>query len=319
MKKVLVLLTILIASLFLVNQTLAAQLRLTLSSLPEYQNSADFRFYYSYLETNDSDANVNLYVQKEGDPWRQTKDRNKTEVAGYFQIEDADIYAGEGKYNFYAQAKTADLVANSQIVSIIIDRTSPDKVTNFQKERVGETAFRLSWTNPGNSDFYRVFIYHSKDKSFTAGSSTKIGEAGGAPNERMTFENSGLERNTTYYYALGVIDRAGNVSDLVTDAPGEVIVNQQVVETVTEGDLVATAETQVVLLPQEERGEVDGERDPLPNEGLTTEEGEVMGEEEGEVMGEEDDRTMRNRLLIIVPLVIAVIAAGFLFFKKRSR
>ncbi|MDD3679533.1 MAG: hypothetical protein PHX72_01615 [Candidatus Shapirobacteria bacterium] len=318
MKKIYFALLALLITLILTGPVMAAaQLKLTLSPVHEYQKSTDFRLYYAYLETEGNQATVNLYVQKEGGTWRQTKDRNKTQVSGYFQIEGADIYDGDGKYNFYAQGKTASLTENSVTVSVIIDRKSPEKVTDYKKERVGETAYRLSWTNPDDDDFYRVFIYRSQDKSFTADSGTKVGEAGGTPGEKMTWENSSLEKNTTYYYALRVIDRAGNSSSLVTDAPGEVIEGE--VTDVGEEIVGAIAESETVLLTEEER---------LAQESITSEEGEqeegTLSDEglattgqEGEVMGEKDNQVARNRLLIIVPLVIVVVAAAFFFFRKR--
>jgi len=320
MRKSFFILTTLIAGFLLASPVLAA-LKLSLSPIPEYQKSANFQLYYAYLDTDDNEATVNLYVQKEGGSWRQTQDQDKTEVSGYFQIEDADIYDGEGKYNFYAQAKTASLTENSQTVSVIIDRTNPDKVTNFKKDQVGETSYRLSWTNPDNDDFYRVFIYRSKDKSFTANSSTKVGEAGGVPDEESSFEDSGLEEDTTYYHALRAIDRAGNASDLVTDAPGEVIAGEVTI-TSEEAEITTDSETGAILLSEE------GETTSTTEEGKTeAEEGEkeetVSGEGEtaektGEVMGEKDTRLFENKLLIIIPLAIVVISAAFIFFKRRT-
>ncbi len=325
MKKTILFLITLATGFLLASPALAA-LKLTLSPIPEYQDSANFRLYYAYLDTEDNEATINLYVQKEGDSWRQTRDKNKTEVSGYFQIEDADIYDGEGKYSFYAQGKTASVTENSQTVSVVIDRSNPDKVTNFKKERVGETAYRLSWTNPDNDDFYQVYLYRSQDKSFTANSSTKIGEAGGSANEKMTFEDSGLEKDTTYYYALRVIDQAGNASGLVTDAPGEVIAGEVAGVTTEEGTggIEDTDETEVILLTEEERqtreeiaDTIEEDEKEAEEEGTLLDEGQAA-EKEGQVMGEEDNQSLTKKLWLIIPLGLLFLAAAFFFFGKKA-
>ncbi len=328
MKKIFSFLTIALIAGFLLAAPVRAIFKLALSPVPEYQKSADFRLYYTYIDTDDNEAAVNLYVQKEGDSWRQTKDRDKTEMSGYFQIEDADIYAGEGKYNFYAQAKVGSLPAqNSATVSIIVDRTNPDMVSDYKKERVGESAYRLSWTNPQNDDFYRVFLYRSKDESFTADEGTKIGEAGGTPGEKQSFENSGLEKDTTYYYALRAIDRAGNSSDLVTDAPGKVIAGEVTIITtaVTATPAPAGAEGTILGEEEEEGEEAEkaaggaGEAIEEGKEGTISAEGEATAPE-GEVMGEAQSRTLKDKLVIIVPIAIVIIAiVAFFFFRKKKK
>jgi len=323
MKKTIFVLIALVTAFLLASPVWAA-LKLTLSPIPEYQNSTDFRLYYAYLETGGEEANVALYVQKEGDSWRKTKDNDKTEVSGYFQIEDADIYDGEGKYNFYAQGKTASLTENSSTVSVVIDRSNPDKVTDYKKERVGETAYRLSWTNPDNDDFYRVYIYRSQDNSFTANSSTKVGESGGSAKDKMTFEDSGLEKNTTYYYALRVIDRAGNASGLVTDAPGEVIASEVAGVTTEEGigGIEDADESEIILLTEEERLAQEEaaitieEGQEVEEEGTLLDEGQIT-EKEGEVMGEKDNQALTRKLWLIVPLGLLVLAGAFFFFRKK--
>ncbi len=321
MKKIFSLLSVALIAGFLLAAPTQAIFKLALSPIPEYQKSANFRLYYTYIDTEDNEATVNLYVQKEGDGWRQTKDRNKTKVSDYFQIEDADIYAGEGKYNFYAQAKVGSLPAqNSATVSVIIDRTSPDKVSDYKKERVGETSFRLSWTNPANDDFYRVFLYRSKDESFTADEGTKIGEAGGAPGEKMSFENSSLEKDTNYYYALRAIDRAGNSSDLVTDAPGKVVAGEVTVITTAATTAPTPTGAAGAILGKEEKEKeaAGGEEGAEENkEGIISAEGEATAPE-GKVMGEAQSRALKDKLIIIIPAAIILIAVVFFFLRRRK-
>ncbi len=322
MKKIFSLLSVALIAGFLLAAPTQAIFKLVLSPIPEYQKSANFRLYYTYIDTDDNEALVNLYVQKEGDGWRQTKDRNKTEVSDYFQIEDADIYAGEGKYNFYAQAKVGSLPAqNSATVSVIIDHTNPGKVSDYKKERVGETSYRLSWTNPANDDFYHVFLYRSKDESFTADEGTKIGEAGGAPEEKMSFENSGLEKNTNYYYALRAIDRAGNSSDLVTDAPGKVVAGEVTVITAAVTATPAPTGTGGTVLGKEEKEKEEAaagtEGAEEGKEGTISAEGEATAPE-GEVMGEAQSRALKDKLIIIIPAVVILIIVVFFFLRRRK-
>jgi len=195
----------------------AGQLKLVLSDPPDYINKNDFRVYYTYLETEDKTATVNLFIQKEGKDWRQTVDKNKTQVSDYFQLEDSDIYDGEGRYNFYATATTADQSLNSQTVTTNFDISAPASPSDYGKERINSTTFRLSWKNPHDDDFARVYIYRSKDSSFNADNDTKIGEMGGGREEKMTFNDGSVQEGKDYYYMLRAVDHAGNGSGLVGD------------------------------------------------------------------------------------------------------
>lgn len=282
----------------------AGVLKLSLSPLPAYKNTTNFRLYYTYFETEGKTATVNLYIQKDGRDFRQTTSRDKKEVSGFFQLEGSDIYDNEGKYNFYATASTTEETVNSATVSTTLDMTSPGKVTEYGKERPNGTTYRLKWKNPEDTDFEKVYIYRSKEKSFTADSGTKVGEVGGAPKENKTWEDGSVEDNVEYFYAIRAVDHSGNASDIVTDAPGVVL-----------GGTVDGEKTELGT------GGADGEVKLLPKEDSpTTKEGELGGgisSEAGEVKGIEKVFAQRKYLLYGAGLsVLLILAYGFL--KRRK-
>jgi len=308
MKKIL-LSTIFIFTLALsLPKTVAAGiLKLDLSDLPSYQNTTNFALYYTYMETDDKTATVNLYLQKEGKDWRQTVEKNKTEVNGIFQIQGSDIYDGEGRYFFSATAITEDQTVNSEVVTTVLDMSPPGAPSEYGKERINSTTYKLTWKNPGDGDYKRVFVYRSKETSFTADSSTKVAEVGGAPDEKMTFNDGSVEADVTYYYALRAIDQAGNISGVVTDAPGTVVVGAvEGAQTLgTGGPLGSTGESGVSLLPKE--GEESGEEGQLGG-GIST--------EEGEVKGESDKKS--PRLIYILGGIGLFLILGFWYFRRQK-
>ena len=91
MKKLLTNLAVFCLLLAIFAAKVEAKIKVSLSQLPEYQNTTSPRFYYTYLQTQNNQAFVNLFVQKEGHDFRQTIDKNKTSTAGFFDIQGADI------------------------------------------------------------------------------------------------------------------------------------------------------------------------------------------------------------------------------------
>lgn len=303
--------TFIIFILFSGRSVFAGNLKLNLSKLPDYKNTTNFRLYYTYFETEGRSATVNLFIQKDGKDFRQTADRNKTAVSGYFQIEGADIYDNEGKYNFFATAGTADQVVNSSTVSTTIEMSSPAGPSEYGKERLNATTYKLTWKNPSDNDFERVYIYRSKEKSFIADASTRIGEAGGAKEEKMTFNDGSVEPDVEYFYALRATDHAGNASGIVTDAPGTVTVGQVagVLTILGQGGLgQGGAGGEVKILPKEKltptpaEGEIGG--------GISSEEGEIKGEAVGKI-------SRKNLIYGIIGLGIVLLAYNW--YKKRKQ
>ena len=290
MKKQLKLWLIVAGLIFLVlpAKVWAGQLKLALSNPPSDTNKNDFRVYYTYLETENKTATVDLFIKKEGKTdWRQVEDENKTEVSGYFQLKSSDIYEGEGIYDFYAQAATSDQTIKSQTVTTNFDTSAPASPSDYGKERINSTTFRLNWKNPNDSDFFRVYIYRSESSAFNADEGTKVGEMGGGREEKMTFSDGSVQEGKDYYYMIRAVDQAGNGSSLVGDTsessgdPGssQVAPEGQAVgaEETVSGQEYSVSQSQGQILGEEEAGE---EEDGTPSS--ETEEGEGAEEKEGE-------------------------------------
>lgn len=279
MKKILLSIIAFVAfAFFLVRPAFALEEKLvvTLTDMPGYKNTTEFRIYYTYFDTLGKTANVNLFIEKDGNGFRQTIERDKTAVSGYFQIQGSDLYDGQGKYNFYASAVTDSKTTNSGTISTTIDQNAPGNVTDYRKERVSATDYKLYWKCPSDEDVETTYIYRSKDTSFTADSGTRIQEVSCNKEESKTTVVVG-DANVDYYFALRAIDHAGNASGVVTDAPGTVIAGTVAGASTQAGTGGTTGkEGKVVILPEEEitpateEGQLGG--------GTSSESGEVKGE-----------------------------------------
>ena len=287
--------------------SVSATFEISLSSLPSYQNTTNFRLYYTYFSTDGNIAVVNLYVQKEGKDWRQTVDKNKTTVSGYFQLEGSDLYDNEGRYNFYATAVVGSQTVNSAAVTTILDMSAPSAPTEYGKERVNPTTYKLSWKNSFDEDFGKVYVYRSKETSFTADSGTRIGEAGGAKDEKMIYNDGSVEQNVEYFYALRAVDHAGNASGTVTDAPGTIVI-VSVTKTPAVESLI---DKKVKILPTEE----DEDEESI-------EEGQISGgvsSEAGEVKGEREVFASKYKNWLITGGVGVILVAAYFVSKKRNK
>jgi len=265
MKRLTIIALLLLTSLIKPYSVLAGQLKISLSELPGYRNTSDFRVYYTYLETDGKAATVNLYIQKDGQGWRQTKDDNKTTVSGFFQLEGSDLYDGEGKYNFYAKAVTSDQTVQSTTTSTTLDNSSPDSPSEYGKERINNTTYKLSWKNPNNEDFAKVIIYRSENSTFNADESTKVGEMGGGKEEKITFNDGSIQDGKDYFYVIRAVDHAGNGSGLA----GDLSESSSTSTTTPEGEAVGAGET-------------------IPGQEYSASQGQILGEEETEEISPSD-------------------------------
>jgi len=293
--------SLLVFGLIFTKPVYAGNLNIILNEPPSMENTTDFQLFYTAIEIDQLPVNVNLFLKKEGTDWKQAIDKNKTDYAGYFQMRGEDFY-GEGKYYFYAHADSGSNSVDSNTVELTLDTTAPGKVTDYHKERISETNYRLYFKCPTDTDFEKVYLYRSKDTSFTADAGTRVSEVGCAPGESKTTDIGG-DANVDYYFALRALDHAGNGSEIVTDAPGNVSVGQ-----VAGASTGSGTKEKVVLLPKEATA--------TPPE-VTPTGGQLGGgiSQEGEVKGESTAKSNLPYLLIGVGGLIFL--SAFVYLRKR--
>lgn len=205
-----------------------------LQDLPEYINTNNFKL--SYTALSDSPVNAKFYVKKNGDTsWRQFAWRSG--CSGWVQVsEPSVIYSGDGKYVFKVEI-SGGLVSDES--ATIIDRTLPGPVSGFKSEKTDSGIYKLSWRNPDIDDFSKVVVYRSTAKHFTADNSTKVGEVSGNGDSEAVWENV-LNYGGEYYYALRVIDKAGNASGLVSDPRTTIVAGESASTSNPEYDYMPT-------------------------------------------------------------------------------
>ncbi len=205
-----------------------------------------------------------LFIQKDGKDYRQTQDKDKTTVSGFFQIAGSDIYDGEGKYNFYATVSSDSNSVTSATISTNLDMSPPSTPTDLIIERLSPNSYKLTWKNSFDDDFEKVLIYRSETAPFVADSGTKIGETGGAKNEVMTFIDGSPLPDKSYFYAIRAIDHAGNISGIATNAPNTIITatgsvkGQNITSVPKSGNVLALSEEKITPTVAEKQGEVNG-------------------------------------------------------------
>jgi len=279
-----------------------------IQDLPEYMNVQDFKIHYTAVSDDGAvGPSAKFFVKKDGEAvfteFASTTGYNGEAVVSGTQVNE------QKKYFFRVEINGG---AASDETSTIYDTSGPSPVSEYVKEKIAPGHYRLRWKNPGDSDFSRVFIYRSENSHFTADGSTKVGEHGGAPDSLQTWDNSGLDPNKTYYYAVRAVDKAGNPSGVVADPDTNVQV-LGVAATATPG-----AEGVVTTLPKE--GEVLADEDKM-DEG----QGEAMEGEGGEVSGASGEslwQRIKNlgaaKLGIIALLVLGFLALIYSYFKKEK-
>lgn len=227
-----------------VRPVLAIAPQVSISEPGEYVNYNIFNLSYSALSDDPGAITAQFYFRKESGSFTAFGPI-LTGASGQVSV-GSDQVNDQTKYFFKVEINGG---AGADETSTIYDSGGPGSVQNYWKEKVAPGFYKLHWKNPSDSDSHRVFIYRSDQTSFTADASHKVGEVGGTPNAEMTWENTTPDASSEYYYALRVVDKAGNSSGLVTDAPGTVTATS-VLGTTTQASTGGSS--QVSQLPKEE-------------------------------------------------------------------
>jgi hypothetical protein len=151
--------------------------------------------------------------------------------------------------NYYFAIKTADEVPNWAGISNVIlrttlaapDNTRPAAVANLAATVLGETSVRLNWTATGDDSLtgtatsYDVRYSTSPITSANWNAATQAtGEpTPTAPGTDQNFTVGGLTRQTTYYFAMKVLDDGGLPSAL-SNVPTAVTPDQTAPSAITD-------------------------------------------------------------------------------------
>lgn len=223
---------------------------LAISQLPEYVTVDHFKLSCTALGGS---TTAQFSYKKDGGSYSDFGPAiNLTTTPCLVDVTSSQIDS-QTKYYFKVTVGSA-----SAETSTTYDVSGPDPVRDYSKDKIGLTSYRIHWTNPGNSDFRQVFIYRGEAPDFSANDDKKVTGIAGTPDTNMSWDDSGLDPNKTYYYIIRALDKAGNSSGLVGDT--YTVQGEAVVTTVTP---TQGAEGRVTALPKEE--------------------GQVLGEEEGEL------------------------------------
>ena len=299
----LILSTILGLSL-LAKPVLAVTPQVSISEPGEYVNYNVFNLSYSALSDTPEAITAQFFFRKESGSYAAFgpvfSGASGQVSVGSDQVND------QTKYFFKVEINGGSATDET---SLIYDSGGPGSVQNYWKEKVAPGLYRLHWKNPSDSDSERVFIYRSDQTSFEADGSHKVGEVGGTPNLEMTWDNSTPDSNKDYYYALRVVDKAGNASGLVTDAPGTVSASG-VLGTSTDSP---NTDAPVTQLPKEEVlagvSDVTPTETPLPTKFENAVNEVTKALENGDGKGG----------IIIAIIGVLLVASSLLYYRRSKR
>jgi len=278
-----------------------------IQDLPTYFNTSDFTI--AYTAVSDNPVSAKFFIRKDGDStWKEIG--TASGVSGQTRVEGGDVYDGDGKYFFKVEINSGSA---SDETFTTIDRSAPDPVRDYRKEKKGDGWYKLFWKNPDNEDYDKVIIYRSDEKNFTADSGTEIATMWGSKGSDMTMENSAAS-GKEYYFALRAVDKAGNVSGIVADPETTETVYEEG-EAITPNPVVGEGE--VKILPKEEKkGEVLGEKEESSE---NVEVSPAPSESPKPGVLKEAIQFTKDRTKITVGIIAVLLFAGYFGYKKLLR
>ena len=164
----------------------------------------------------------------------QIDNEPQPQIAGTNQT--VTISGLDANATYYFAMKTYDEVENVSAISNIVkgttlelvDTVAPDRITNLKVSRITSNSAVLIWTETGDdcdigtASSYDI-RYSTKSINETVWSSSKKLYRSISPRidgANQTVTTTGLDPDTTYYFAIKVSDEASNVSELSNIAKG---------------------------------------------------------------------------------------------------
>jgi hypothetical protein len=221
----------------------------SISELPSYLRTDNFKLGYTAISDDPGSITAQFYFKKDGGSY-QTVGPILSGPSGYVQITGTEV-SEQAKYYFKVEVNGSV----TDETSFTYDVSGPDPVSNFKKESKGGGSYKLSWRNPTNGDFARVFIYQSPETSFSAEGSTQVADLTGGADSDMTWEGT-FDSSKDHYFAIRAVDKAGNGSGIVSDVPGTI----ETSSTSVLGSTQSGVSGKVTSLPKEDNGEVLSEK-----------------------------------------------------------
>jgi len=112
-------------------------------------------------------------------------------------------------YNQYGESENSNEVTWA---SSSTDTTPPGDISAFTATP-GDSQVELSWTNPNDNDFAGVMIRYRTDTwPVNYNDGQLVCNKTSAPGASDSFVHTGLQNDTTYYYAAFTYDTSGNYS-----------------------------------------------------------------------------------------------------------
>ena len=265
---------------------------------------------YTALESGGNPIEVKGYIKKEGEAWQEVGTSN--ELADTFEV-SRNYYPGDGIYKVYFREVNNGVSTAEEEFNV--DFTAPGSVSNYSKERKSANVYKICWKNPNDDDVNRVIIFRSEktDEGFS-----KVVEVSGSKDEEKCHEN-GTPDNKDYYYALRVIDHAGNASGAVGD--GEINTTGIVLGSST----IPTVTPEVVVLPLAATGDQDSQKEVKEGEiaggGADEMQEEATGAfgEFGKAVGQQVARFNYWQIAGIVIVIAGIIVLIIYLLKKEKK
>jgi len=192
-----------------------------LQDLPSQSNRSDLTITFTALDTNNNP--ISVYCFKKG-----PSDGGFSQFAGPITLSNGgntstcnaggSVITQDGTYQFYATATDGVNTATSGTATVTINRDSPGTPLNYNKQKIDDCTYKISFRTANDGRTVRVELYSSQNSSFTVDSGSKVNSLNIGPDTDGSITNGIGDCSKTYYFAIRAFDAYGNGSGVVGDS-----------------------------------------------------------------------------------------------------
>lgn len=280
-------------------------------------NTGNFKITYVALDQNDGTITAKCFKKSPSDAGFSQFGPDVNLGSGNTSSCDvtSSMVNGDGVWTFKVEASTPDAGTVSEEVSVTVNTSAPGTPTYIGKDKTSACTYRIKFKTADDAGkTVKVEIYRADTTSFNVDGGSLRGTVTIGSNTEGHYDDTLVNCDTVFYYAIRAFDSIGNGSGVVGDS--EITINN------IENPLTVTG-NQTGAIALGSGGQVLGAQDGDTNgDGVVDSKDKSQTPSGGEkdVLGDDDGTlTSPKNLVLGLGLLVLVGIIGYILYQRSKK